>query len=107
MSIDQSVGSGDINFDSSQTKPVNSKPISYRDAFVNSDARWEYCLREWGLKDLKMEFEEINADTTCEADAEDGIPSVSLDVDTQKRIVQQWKHCLIGKVVGKTVGYKF
>ncbi|KAI3842544.1 hypothetical protein MKX03_034410, partial [Papaver bracteatum] len=55
--------------------PVNSKPISYRDAFVNSDARWEYCLREWGLKDLEMEFEELNADTTCEADADDGILS--------------------------------
>lgn len=46
-------------------------------------------------------------DETSEADADDGIPSISLDVDTRKRIMQRWKHCLIGKVVGKTVGFKF
>ncbi|KAI3893641.1 hypothetical protein MKX03_006219, partial [Papaver bracteatum] len=35
------------------------------------------------------------------------IPSIEFDAETKKRIIQPWKQCLIGKVVGKTVGYKY
>ncbi|RZC77306.1 hypothetical protein C5167_001606, partial [Papaver somniferum] len=35
-------------------------------------------------------------------EVDDGIPSINLDIETQKRIIQPWKYCLIGKVVGKT-----
>lgn len=107
MCIDQLVDSGDSNRAPSQPQLVKSKPISYRDAFVNSEARWENCFRERGLQNSEMEFEEMNADAASEVNTYDGIPSVSLDVDTRKRIIQQWKHCLIEKVVGKTVGFKF
>lgn len=31
----------------------------------------------------------------------DGIPSIKLDIGTQKRIIQSWNRCVIGKVVGK------
>lgn len=41
-------------------------------------------------------------------DAEDSsIPVIKIDLDSRKRIFQKWKWCVIGKVHGKTVGYKF
>ncbi|KAI3982521.1 hypothetical protein MKX01_031260, partial [Papaver californicum] len=42
-----------------------------------------------------------------EDDSLNEIPSINLDIDTQKHIIDPWKHCLIGKVVGKTVGFKY
>ncbi|KAI3883878.1 hypothetical protein MKX03_017341 [Papaver bracteatum] len=84
-----------------------SKPASYKGAFVNSDLRWERCFQEWGLKELDMDLDGDDVSMTADATAVDGIPSVSLDIETQKRIIQPWKRCLIGKVVGKTVGFKF
>ncbi|XP_026449401.1 uncharacterized protein LOC113349619 isoform X2 [Papaver somniferum] len=93
---------GDINSQQRFTKPT-----SYSDAFVNSDLKWEKCFQEWGLKELDIEMDGSNTYMTGVVDAVDGIQSISLDIETQKCIVQPWKRCLIGKVVGKTVGFKF
>lgn len=83
------------------------KTISYKDAFLNSDSRWRNCFQEWGLKEVDVYL--VRETTTAPADVEvdDGVPSIKLDIDIQKRIIQPWKYCLIGKVVGKMVGYKY
>lgn len=35
------------------------------------------------------------------------IPVILLDTKTKKRLFEAWKYCLIGKVMGKTIGFKF
>ncbi|KAI3852730.1 hypothetical protein MKX03_002291, partial [Papaver bracteatum] len=42
-----------------------------------------------------------------DSSAKEEIPVVKIDNLTRRRIIQPWKNCLIGKVVGKTVGYKY
>lgn len=66
----------------------SAKPASYRDAFINSELRWENYFQEWGLQELEIEGSNdsvIGGDGTA-----DGIPSINLDIDTQMRIIQPW-----------------
>ncbi|RZC60098.1 hypothetical protein C5167_021859 [Papaver somniferum] len=83
------------------------KPISYRDLFKNSNESWKNCFKEWGFQEIDLEFEEGHTSMDSTTEEDDGIPIISLDLENKKRIIQPWKYCLIGKVVGKTVGYKF
>ncbi|KAI3835194.1 hypothetical protein MKW92_012399, partial [Papaver armeniacum] len=40
-------------------------------------------------------------------DSNPNIPYISIDLDTRKKICQKWKWCIIGKVQGKNLGFKF
>ncbi|KAI3980048.1 hypothetical protein MKX01_042702 [Papaver californicum] len=99
--------SGNPQISDRDAQQMFTKPVSYRDAYVNSDLRWTNCFQEWGLQDSDMEIDGTNASMICEDDSVNGIPSIEVDIDTQKRIIQPWKHCLIGKVVRKTIRFKY
>lgn len=35
------------------------------------------------------------------------IPHISIDEETRERIILPWRRCLIGKVMGKTIDFKY
>lgn len=47
------------------------------------------------------------AEDEPELEMESNIPSISIDANLKQKLYARWKNCLIGKVVGKTVGFKF
>ncbi|XP_026460040.1 uncharacterized protein LOC113360793 [Papaver somniferum] len=65
------------------------------------------CFQEWGFHKLESELQDFSNSNDTTADADDVVPSINLDLETRKCIILPWKHCLIGKVVGKTVGFKY
>lgn len=50
------------------------------------------------LHDLEIHAREENTSS---------IPTISISPETRKRISSPWAQCLIGKVMGRNVGYKF
>ncbi|KAI3890017.1 hypothetical protein MKX03_025758, partial [Papaver bracteatum] len=86
--------------------PVKAQ-ISYKDAFLNSTERWSNCFQEWGIEDLESNLDNLNVEGEIPIEHTKEIPYIEIDLQTKKRIIQPWKYCLIGKVVGKTVGYKY
>ncbi|KAI3889504.1 hypothetical protein MKX03_023618, partial [Papaver bracteatum] len=93
MNLDKlgSERSGNTQSGDRTSQQRSTKFPSYRDAFVNSGLRWKNCFQEWGLEDLEMEVDELDASRTGDEDTVDGIPSIKLDIETQKRIIQPWR----------------
>lgn len=91
------------------SKVSDSNPrISYREAFLQASDRLNSCFHEWGIGDLENNFDKhATGEVRVQSDVADDIPFVEIYLDTKKRIIQPWKYCLIGKVLGKTIGYQY
>ncbi|XP_026385175.1 uncharacterized protein LOC113280813 [Papaver somniferum] len=60
------------------------------------------------LNDVTYIMAECEIDSIVGSDdSNPNIPSISIDLDTRKKICQKWKWCIIGKVQGKNLGFKF
>ncbi|KAI3931890.1 hypothetical protein MKW98_012300 [Papaver atlanticum] len=84
---------------------------SYKDAVNQKEDDWNEYFQNWGLNDIEEDLVQQGQEEGMPAgDAtvpNDEIPVIEIDNQTRRRIIQPWKNCLIGKVVGKTVGYKY
>ncbi|KAI3905565.1 hypothetical protein MKX01_036474 [Papaver californicum] len=80
---------------------------TFKDKLLSLD---NFCFNnEWiFLNDITKDL--VECEITSESDEDvptTKIPSIDIDFETRKKICQKWKWCIIGKVQGKTVGFKF
>ncbi|XP_026415757.1 uncharacterized protein LOC113311123 isoform X2 [Papaver somniferum] len=85
----------------------NGSLFSYKDVVNQKGRNWEECFKNWGINDIEEELMLQEREEGTEIDETEKIPAIQIDAQTRRRIIQPWKNCLIGKVVGKTVGYKY
>ncbi|KAI3948254.1 hypothetical protein MKX01_014853, partial [Papaver californicum] len=83
------------------------RPISYRDMVNQGEKNWSELLKEWGLSEIEEELMKQDQEDVIISRTDDAIPVVKIEAETRHRLIQPLKNCLIGKVVGKNVGYKY
>ncbi|KAI3925825.1 hypothetical protein MKX01_003384, partial [Papaver californicum] len=83
----------------------------YRDPTKIKDTNWDEFFLNWGLNDVEEELVNQLDDSQLVdkvgVEEDNDIPAIEIDSQTRRRIIQPWKNCLIGKVVDKTVGFKY
>ncbi|KAI3847593.1 hypothetical protein MKX03_024378, partial [Papaver bracteatum] len=108
MEFDMTKNIGGDQIEEGSSHPSERVRCSYKDAFLRSSDCWNNRFQNSELEELEEDSE--NPETMEERvgqEEDPSIPSIEFDAETKKRIIQPWKQCLIGKVVGKTVGYKY